>query len=201
MPIVQDPRQFIEAYLILPSGSDEPSPPPSADSRVGGTPGYPFRGAGKGAKGETIQFLKHLILPRRQVYALTFEDEAGQEWDYFCSIEQDEQGYWHVMASASSIKDTMRRASHSFPWVHLVGGSEKNYLWAAGYVTDKALNAGRIRLITRNGVVLEDIVQDGLVLLQTDQPVEIPAQVEIYTHTGELIGTQSLFDYALYKAI
>ena len=195
--VEQDPEQLIEAYLILPSGSDEPSPPPSADSRVGGTPGYPFRGAGKGAKRETIQFLKHLSLPHYQVYALAFEDEAGQKWDYFCSIEQDEQGYWHVMASASSVKDSMIRASHSFPWIHLVGGSGENYLWAGGYVTEKALNARRVRLITKNGIVLEDIVEDGLVLFQTDQRVEIPAQVEIYTHTGGLIGTQTLFDYAL----
>lgn len=201
MLIAQDPRQFIEAYLILPSGSDEPSLPPPANSRVGGTPGYPFRGAGKGAKGETIQFLKHLSLPHHQVYALTFEDEAGQEWDYFCSIEQDERGYWHVMASACSIKGDMRRATRSFPWIHLVGGSGENYLWAGGYITEKALDARRVRLITKNGVILEDIVKDGLVLFQIDQKVEIPAQVEVYTSTGELIGRQTLFDYALYKAI
>lgn len=195
MLIVQDSGQFIEAYLILPSGSNEPSPPPPAGSRVGGTPGYPFRGAGMGAKGETIRFLKHLSLPHRQVYALTFEDEVGQKWDYFCSIEQDEQGYWHMMASACSIEGNMRRATRSFPWIHLVGGSGENYLWASGYVTEKALDARRVRLITKNGVVLEDIVEDSLVLLHTDQRVEIPAQVEIYTSTGELIGRQTLFDY------
>lgn len=193
--VEQDPKEFIRTYLSLPRGSDEPSPPPPANSRVGGQPEYPFRGAGKGAKTATIQFLKQRSLPHDQVHAITFEDEAGLKWDFFCSIAQDERGFWHMSRSGCVRQGMMQRTSRTFPWVHLVGGSGESYLWAGGYVTDKATDAQRVRLITKNGLTLEDSVQDGIVLFQTDQHVEIPAQVEVYTGSGTLSGTQALFDY------
>ncbi len=88
----------------------------------------------------------------------------------------------------------MKQATHTFPWIHLTGGNGTSYLWAGGYVTEKALEAHLVRLTARNGVVLEDTVENGLVLFQTDQPIEVPVQLEVFTHSSELIGRQAFLN-------
>lgn len=191
----QDAEKFITTYLSLPPGSTEhgsPPPPNSPEEQAI----YALRSVGQHAKAGTIQFLKRSTLPHQQVHALSFEDEAGQGWDYFCEIAQNEQGYWQLLASASIVWGSMRRPSHTFPWVHLVGGSGENGLWIGGYVTDTALDAQRVRVITRDGLTLEDTVQNRLILFQITQQVEIPVQVEVYANTDRLIGQQTFLDYA-----
>jgi hypothetical protein len=74
----------------------------------------------------------------------------------------------------------------------------KQFLMCGGYITEKALDAHLVRLICKNGLVVEDTAQDGIVLFQAKQRVELPIQVEIYTHAGELLGVQSFLDYASY---
>lgn len=195
---MQDPKQFIEAYLSLPSGAREPSPPPPVDSWLGGPFDIAWRVHGMNAKAGTIHFIKQRDLFRRQVHVVSFEDQARLTWDYICIIGQDEQGFWHSMGGGGTVvKQDARKPTRSFPWVHLYGGFNDSHLWAGGSVTEQALDAHRVRLTTKNGLVLEDTVQDGFVLFLTDQSVEVPVKVEVFRRSGELIGTQTAFDYAV----
>ncbi len=70
----------------------------------------------------------------------------------------------------------------------MAGGWNRDLLWAAGRVLDNGLDVVRVRLISENGIVLEDTVQDGLVLFLSDQWVERPLQVELYDRSGKLVG-------------
>ncbi|MHB8599913.1 MAG: hypothetical protein ACYDER_24280 [Ktedonobacteraceae bacterium] len=195
----QDPKQFLREVLSLPSGSLEPSPPPN--SRVGGDPHHRMPRGGPKAKADSLRFLKQHTLPHRHLYAVTFEDEAGLAWDCFCFLEQDERGFWHGGVVSGVVKEIARRSMRQAPWVQLVGGGGEESLWAGGYVTEKASDAYIVRLIGKTGLVLEDTVQDGIVLFQADQHVELPMQAEIYTRSGELLGVQSFLDYASYGTV
>lgn len=59
----QDPKQFLQEVLCLPSGAREPSPPPPPNSRVGGDPRYRMRKGSLEARPGSIQFLREHILP------------------------------------------------------------------------------------------------------------------------------------------
>jgi hypothetical protein len=61
-------------------------------------------------------------------------------------------------------------------------------------VNANGFEVARVRLTSRNGVVLEDTVDGGLVLFVTEAHVRVPVQVELYTSSGELVGTHSLFE-------
>lgn len=183
-----DPKQFIVNYLSF-------TPSSAVDQRL----------AGQNAQKATIRFLKELCLPRRQVHMLTFEDHEGRTWDTVICIDQDDNGGWHEAASSSTHQG--KRGIRNSPWVYIVGGGWGNlgngwgdHFWAGGYLAENAPDAERIRLIFKNGLVLEESVQDDLVLFLTDQKVQVPVQVEVYSHSGELLGVQVAFNYEEYKS-
>lgn len=53
---------------------------------------------------------------------------------------------------------------------------------------DRSQEVVRVRLISSDGVVLEDKVQDGLVMFIASQKIHFPIQVEIYDQVGKLVG-------------
>lgn len=194
----RDSKQFLQEVLYLPSGAPEPSPPPPPNSRVGGDPRHRMRKGGMEARPGSIQFLRENILPHSHLHAVTLEGTDGFTWECFCFLEQDERGFWHGRVSAGVVSEHARRSMRYSPWVRMFGGSGEETLWAGGYITEKAPDAHLVRLICKNGLVVEDTVQDGIVLFQAKQRVELSIQVEIYTRSGELLGVQSFLDYASY---
>ena len=135
---------------------------------------------------------------------LTFEDHESRMWDNVSCIDQDDNGCWHEAASTSIRHEEhlRKRATGSSPWVHIVGGGWGNLgdgwgdrFWAGGYLTENARDTERIRLIFKNGLALEESIQDDLVLFLTDQKVQVPVQVEMYSYSGELLGMQVAFNY------
>ena len=76
-----------------------------------------------------------------------------------------------------------------------LGDGWGDHFWAGGYLTNNALDAERVRLIFKNGVILEDRVQDDTVLFITDQNVQVPVQVEVYNGSDALIDRQIAFNY------
>jgi len=72
-----------------------------------------------------------------------------------------------------------------------------NPFYAYGEVVDHGFDIVRVRLISPNGVVLEDRVQDGLVLFFSDQPVFTPLQAELYNRTGQLVSSQTVLQMSM----
>jgi len=152
-------------------------------------PGILREGGGMGARPASVRFLKERSILHRQVHAVTFEDEAGQQWDYVCYVAQDAKGRWHFESgggggTGGDIKCYPARS----PWANLAGGGWEDRFWAGGHVIDNGLDVARVRLTGSNGQVLEDTVDDGLVLFVTDQKVRVPVQIELYNRSGEVVG-------------
>ncbi len=143
-----------------------------------------------GAKSASVRFLKERSILHRQVHAVTFEDETGQQWDYVCFVAQDAKGRWHFESGGGGGTggDIKYYPVRSYPWANLAGGGWEDRFWAGGHVIDNGLDVARVRLTGSNGQVLEDTVDDGLVLFVTDQKVRVPVQVELYNHSGEVVG-------------
>ena len=153
---------------------------------------------------ETIHFFRLHSSGHRQVHIVTYEDINGRKFDYIVDVSQNESGVWQVNGSSGSFYEGgfRKEPSYSFPWVRIsgngwgnLGNGWGNHFYAGGYLTSNALEAERVRLIFKNGVILEDTVQDDTVLFITDQKVQVPVRVEVYKGSGELIGTQVAFDY------
>jgi hypothetical protein len=66
-----------------------------------------------------------------------------------------------------------------------------------GEVVDHDFDITRVRLISPNGVTLEDRVLDGLVLFASDQPIFTPLQAELYNRAGELVSSQTVVQMAV----
>ncbi len=189
-----DPKQVIIDYLSLPEGEIVSQPDPDTPPVLKGgrwvRPGTVRRGGGMGARSASVRFLKERSIPHRQVHAVTFEDETGRQCDCVCFIAQDDEGHWHFESGGGggSGGDVKRYPMRSGPWANLAGGGWEDRFWAGGHVIDNGLDVTRVRLTGSNGQVLEDTVDDGLVLFVTEQKVRVPVQVELYNHSGEVVG-------------
>ncbi len=182
----QDPRQAIiehlcEARVIV---SDTPEP------HTRGLRVQTGRG-GCDAKPETIRFIKERSLPQRQLHFVIFENRQGQQWHYTCHVAQGEDGLWQMRGGAGGAGRGPRRAS---PWANLSGGGWPRRFFAGGYVEAGGQDITRISLHSRNGVVLEDSVDDEIVLFLSEQPVELPCEITLFDRQGAVVGRHTAFD-------
>ncbi len=199
-----DPKQIIIEFFCRPPSELVP-PTLTAEGRTAGvpqsqTPDY----GGYSAKKETIQFHKERSLPHRQVHAVTFENAEGLQWLFICFMLQDVQGQWRLEAAGGggggsseggSVKESSHGPKRGRASANLAGGGWEDHFWAGGYVYENGLPVTKVRLTSKNGVVLEDTVQDDLVLFVTDQKIQAPMDVELYSLSGELVGKHSKFEH------
>ncbi len=182
-----DPKQVIIEYISQPLGPIEPEPPLPPGFERKEPQGILRKGGGLGAKVQTILFLQERSLPDLQLHAVTFENEDGQQEYYIWCVRQDMPGHWRSAGGANF--HPTENISRGRPWVNLAGGWNRDFLWAGGCVLDNGHDVVRVRLISENGIVLEDTVQDGLALFLSNRWVERPLQVELYDRSGKLVGT------------
>jgi hypothetical protein len=194
----QDPRQAIIDYLIQPRIpiSDPPTLPapdnpdaPESKIRRG-----KVSSGGHGAKAESFKFHKERVIPGHQVHYVTFEDDESQLWHYTCYVAQDEQGGWHFKGGAGGGGYGPVGPVRAQPWANL-GGGWRDYLYAGGHVNDNGLDIARVRLVSNDGTVLEDTVDDGIVLFVCDHGVELPLQAELYDRAGNLAESHPVFKH------
>jgi hypothetical protein len=199
--VTNDPKQAIIDFLSQPEGmvvsQPEPNAPPVPKNGRWVHQGTVQRGGGMGARISTITFLKERSIPHRQVHAVAFEDETGQPHHFICFVMQDAHGSWHFEMGGGGGgrgSDSQDHPRRPHPWANLAGGGWEDRFWAGGWVSDDGFNVVRVRLIGSNGQGVEDAVDEaGLVLFVTDQKMHVPIQVELYTHSGDLVGQHSSF--------
>jgi hypothetical protein len=99
--------------------------------------------------------------------------------------EQDKTGAWHVCGMAGGGGNDPHRER---PWVNLAGWGWPAAFYGGGKVIGKGCEAAnRVRLRFKNGVELEDTIDDGLVLFIADRAVNPPAAVDILDSAGLVI--------------
>ena len=142
---------------------------------------------------ETIQFLKARMLPRHQLHYVTFQCTTGQHWYFTYFLKQERDDSWHVRTSYGDYERRELVAILNYPWVDLqVGENSLHEFLTGGEVIDHGFDIVRVRLLSPNGRVLEDTVQDGLVLFWTDKEVFLPMQADLYNRAGELVTSHSV---------
>jgi hypothetical protein len=167
-----DPKQVIIEHISEPLGQIEPEPALPSGIERKGIRGITRKGGGLGAKVQTIRFLQERTLPDLRLHAVTFENEDGRQDWWFCCVRQYLPGHWRSAGGANF--HPAKNISREHPWINLAGGWNRDFLWAGGRVLDNGLDVVRVRLISENGIVLEDTVQDGLALFLSNQWVERP---------------------------
>ena len=193
----KDPKQVIIEYISQPLGPIEPASPLPPGFERKEPQGIMRKDGGLGAKVQTIRFLQERSLPDLQLHAVTFENEDGQQEYYFWCVRQDMPGHWWSAGGANF--HPTENILRGRPWVNLAGGWNRDFLWAGGRVLDNGLDVVRVRLISENGIELEDTVQDGLALFLSNRWVERPLQVELYDRSGKLVGTHQALKIPEYR--
>ncbi|GHO87939.1 hypothetical protein [Dictyobacter formicarum] len=140
------------------------------------------------SKNKTLQFLKERSLPGRRAYIAVFENEQGKEVYFTCYVEEDAHGNWQFRGAAGDgIMGTNPGPIVERAWANLGGGGMPDHFYAGGLVADHDQNVARVRLIAKNGTVIEDEVENGMVLFLSGQRIDLPIQAELYDAAGNLI--------------
>ena len=184
----QDPKQVIADFASRPPGTLQPDLLPLRSRSEHRPWREVHRAGGFGAKPITIRFFQERKIPGRQLHEVTFENEEGKQEHWLCYVQESTSGDWRF-AGGGNVSEIEHSPRRSHPWANLAGGWDGKGFWSGGRVLDNGLDVVRVHLISENGVMLEDMVQDGLVLFVSDQRIKGPLRVELYDRSGNLVGT------------
>jgi hypothetical protein len=84
-----------------------------------------------------------------------------------------------------------RSSSPSSPRANL-GGCGGHQFYAGGKVEHNGQEVARVRLLSANGIVLEDSVDNDIVLFLDDRYIDTPLQAQLYDHQGALVETHQV---------
>ncbi len=135
----------------------------------------------------TLRFLKERCITDRQVHFVVFEDQKGHRMHFTCYIVRDAKGHWQFRgAEGDGITGTPGSVVEQ-AWANLGGGGMPDHFYAGGYVADHGLDVTHVRLVAKNGTIIEDNVEEGIVLFLTDQLVTLPVEAELYDRNEKLV--------------
>src|SRR5262245_32575582 len=133
-----------------------------------------------GAQLQSVHVLKQRALPGRQLYGVTFTSTQGREVFCVCELRQQDDGAWSAHGSAGGglggpAEETPRANLGGSPGGNASGG------YFGGLVQgDPAGEVTRVRLVSADGVILEDTVEEGRILFLAERPVGLPLSAELY---------------------
>jgi hypothetical protein len=148
------------------------------------------------ARETTLQFLAQRTIPHYQLHAVTYRDETDQVQKCILFVVQNAAGLWsvssaHYFLPESTLIGNKRETDH--PRVDLSGGHGSDYFYVTGEVIDPRFEVTHVRLVSINGVALEEPVEAGLVLFLSEQMLEKPIEAGLYNIVGKLVGRHPLF--------
>ncbi|QBD76266.1 hypothetical protein EPA93_09690 [Ktedonosporobacter rubrisoli] len=141
---------------------------------------------------DSIRFLKEHALPGRQLHVVMHRiNRAGDMMLWTYEVGQMRDGTWHIDgASGGSVSQCYPLGGKA--WVSLREGRCKgnpDVFYLSGTVIDAGHDVKRIRVITEDGVILEDVIEHGAVLLIAEQKIKQPLYAELYDRKGNLVGS------------
>jgi len=146
--------------------------------------GTPFH-----ANPATIRLLRARRHPDFQYHVAELVDESGQPWYLRCLLRRAMDGRWYVKSMGAG--PGPYPVSHGKAPVARLGSSTTGdvpplqvFYGDIGGDGDVA----RVRLLSHNGIAIEDAVEDGLVLFESEQDIEPPLRAEIYDRSGRLVA-------------
>jgi len=145
----------------------------------------------------TIRSLKARHDPLHQVHYITVLDTTGQPWRFTFLLKR-KYGLWGAKTMDCSPEEKLDEPPElvDCPWIrltqHQMTQLQKNSeFYAFGEVFDKGYQIVRVCLLDGGELVLEDTVQDGIVLFNSEQEPVYPLQLELYNTSGTLVSRQT----------
>lgn len=159
----------------------------------------------------TVRFRKEKAIPHWQLYYVDFEEFDGHKHSLTALLVQESDGTWRSKGFSSTgrtqdIIEVMGIKVHDHPLIFLSGGSSyesnpdkkgTNFTFSAyGEVVDNGFDVTKVRLVSKDGELFEDTVQDELVLFASiqDHQGKWPMQAELYNRAGKLVWRETVFD-------
>lgn len=143
--------------------------------------GHPFQ-----ARPDSIRFLKERVEGDRAMLAVEFEDTEGRPWQYVFGAIRQADATWRAAGGAGGSGHGPRSRT---PWANFGGWGWPRFLCLGGPVYGEDVT--QVRLIDARGRTVEDSVDAGIALLLSNEPVEMPCQIELRDTNGAVIGVQS----------
>lgn len=138
----------------------------------------------------TLRFLKARLLPQHHMHSVTFVDSEGCRWHFTYFLDQLTNGVWYISGGSGSPEREKREDQDT--WLRLRNHFRENQFYAGGEVIAHGHEIVRVRLVSPDGQMFEDSVQDDLVLFWSDQTVRCPMRAELYDRAGELVHSESV---------
>jgi hypothetical protein len=167
-----------------------------ADGGTGTGLGAPTRGivsGGPHADPTTIVFQRSRQLPSCRMHFVAFTNRQGLAVEWVIRTWQNADGLCVVAPiGGGSAGGAPRRTT---PWVNFAAGVGPVGFSAGGRVEGGGSeHAAHVRLIFKDGLTLDDRVENGIVLFFEPRRVGFPADVEILDRRQELLARSSEFD-------
>ncbi len=187
--MAHDPRQTIIDFVTTPiSAADSPV---EIESDDGPRIGEFHTSGGLGAVASTIRFLKERTIPLHYAALISFVDVNAQVWELACFAVEEEQRHWYFK-SGSSIS---HKNNEPLPHANIAGGLAEGGFYAGGYIHANGTNITRASLVSVDGIIFEDTVDDGRVLFVTDREnVFPPVRVLLYDESDKLVNSHIAFN-------
>ncbi|GAC1641449.1 MAG: hypothetical protein NVS4B12_03770 [Ktedonobacteraceae bacterium] len=186
--MAHDPRQTVIDFLSTPvSAIDSPL---LIDSDTKLRKGVLRTSGGVGAIPSAIRILKERSIPLHYASLITFEDGAGRTWEFACFVVQEGQHNW-VFKGGGSVS---QKNVDSQPHVNLAGGWAEGGFSAGGRVNDNGIAIAHVDIVSVDGLLFDDTVDDGRVLFVTDrEDIFPPVRALLYDSTGALVNSHIVF--------
>jgi len=175
---MKTPREAIVSDITRPPGLASPGSSPGATIYRGGNP---FQ-----ARPETIRFLKERVEGGRAMLAVEFEDTEAHPWRFVFGAVQQPDGTWKAEgAGGGGGHEPQARG----PWANFAGWGWPRFICLGGRVHGEGVR--KVRLIDAAGRSIQDRVDDGIALLLSNNPVEMPCRIELLDAGDTILATQA----------
>ena len=138
---------------------------------------------------DSIRCVKERAIAGRRLYTVAFDDQDGYPHIWLAGVEEDETG-WAVRGGTGGAGHVPNR---SVPWVNLAGWWGADRFYAGGRVLAPEY-VRSVRLTSRDGTVLDDDTEGGVVLFLTDRTIGIPVVLELRDIDHRTVATQLALD-------
>jgi hypothetical protein len=183
-----DPKEAIIDRLSAPAGHLISESRPAA----GGWQSSVRGPGGEDAASDSVQFVKERSSSGRQLHLVRFSTRAGEQRRFVVGVVQQPGGLWEVRGFAGGGDNDPPR---DHPWINFGAWGWPRFFCGGGSVIGtNSERAARARLRFAQGTTLEDAVDAGVVLFMTENPVQLPASVDILDGTGSLLATYEAFE-------
>lgn len=186
--MAHDPRQTIIDFVSTPISVA--ASPIEIASDAGPRKGKFHTTGGLGALASSICFLKERTIPLHYAALISFEDTNGQTWEFACFAVQEAQRHWYFKGGSS----ISRQNEHSLPHANLAGGLAEGGFYVGGYIHANSIPIAHASLVSVDGLIFEDTIDDGRVLFVTDrEDVFPPVRVLLYDDANTLVNSHIVF--------